>query len=339
MALKQITIAGGGLAGLSLGVALRRRNIPVLLMEAAAYPRHRVCGEFISGIHEDELRALGIDDLFTPAAKHRETAWFDGPRVMFRATLPETAYGLSRHHLDAALAERFTRSGGELQTSTRFTGEVEEEGTVLASGRPQRPSEWLGMKAHFEDLDLTADLEIHLGNHAYVGLTRVEQDRVNVSGLFRRTTAVSGGQQALAQAVQEAGLPELAARLRSARMDASSLKGVNRFHLGWQSHRDAAVRIGDAAAMIPPFTGNGMTMALQSALAAVEPLTRWSRGESPWRDVQIAIRQSQNQLFTTRLRWARALQEVLLLPWGRRLCAYAIHQRWVSFDTLYRKVR
>lgn len=339
MALKQITIAGGGLAGLSLGVALRRCDIPVQILEAAAYPRHRVCGEFISGIQEAELKALGIEDLFTPAARHRETAWFNGARAMFRATLPEAAYGLSRHHLDAALAERFIRSGGELHTGTRFTGEAEAEGTVLASGRPQRASEWLGMKAHFDDLSLTADLEIHLGNHAYVGLTRVEDERVNVSGLFRRRSAVSGGQQALATAVQEAGLPELADRLRSARMDSPSLKGVNRFHLGWQSHRDAAVRIGDAAAMIPPFTGNGMTMALQSALAAVEPLTRWSQGHGSWNDAQRAIQHTQSELFTIRLRWARVLQEVLLRPLGRRLCAYALNHHWVSFETLYRKVR
>ncbi|CAN5882643.1 NAD(P)/FAD-dependent oxidoreductase [soil metagenome] len=339
MALKQITVAGGGLAGLALGVALRQREIPVQILEAAAYPRHRVCGEFISGIQEDELKALGITDLFTSAARHRETAWFDGSRILFRATLPEAAYGLSRHHLDAALAERFVSSGGELQTSTRFTGDAEVEGTVLASGRPQRASEWLGMKAHFEDLALTADLEIHLGNHAYVGLTRVEHDRVNVSGLFRRTSAVSGGQQALATAVQEAGLPELADRLRAARIDSSSLKGVNRFHLGWQAHRDAAVRIGDAAAMIPPFTGNGMTMALQSALAAVEPLARWSQGEGSWHDAHMAIQQEQSRLFSTRLRWARVLQEVLLQPLGRRLCAYAVNHQWVSFETLYRKVR
>ena len=60
-------------------------------------------------------------------------------------------------------------------------------------------------------------------------MRKVEHDRVNVSGLFRRNTPVSGGPQALAQAVQEAGLPELAIRLRSSRMDSASLKGINRF--------------------------------------------------------------------------------------------------------------
>lgn len=336
--MKPLTIAGGGLAGLTLGIAMRRRSVPVRLIEAAAYPRHRVCGEFISGIKTDELVALGIDDLFAPAARHQETAWFDGSRPMLRATLPERAYGLSGHQLDAALATRFVELGGELQTSTRYHGNG-DEGTVLATGRPQMASPWLGLKTHFEELFLSADLEIHLGNDAYVGLTRVEHDRVNVSGLFRRTTPVTGGQQALAQAILDAGLPELAQRLRAARMDTTSFKGVNRFHLGWQPIQDDAVRIGDAAAMIPPFTGNGMTMALQGALSAATPLVRWSSGECSWSEARADIRRKQHRLFARRIRWARALQWLLIKPLGRRLCAAAIANHWVSFETLYWKLR
>ena len=338
MEMKSVTIAGGGLAGLALGIALRRRSIPVQVLEAAAFPRHRVCGEFISGIKQEELIALSIDDLFKPAEKHRETAWFDGARPMLRATLPETAYGLSRHHLDAALAERFVALGGELHTSTRFKGDA-SEGTVIATGRPQRTSPWLGLKAHFEDLPLSADLEIHLATAAYVGLTRVENDRVNVSGLFHRTNPLQGGGQALAKAVEDAGLPDLAQRLRTARMDVTSFKGVNRFQLGWQKNDDEAVRIGDAAIMIPPFTGNGMTMALQSALCTVEPLTRWGIGQCSWSTAAAAIRRAHCRRFSSRLRWARALQWVLMRPLGRRFCAALITKRWISFETLYRKVR
>jgi 2-polyprenyl-6-methoxyphenol hydroxylase-like FAD-dependent oxidoreductase len=46
---KPITIVGGGLAGLTLGIGLRRRGVPAALWEAGHYPRHRVCGEFICG--------------------------------------------------------------------------------------------------------------------------------------------------------------------------------------------------------------------------------------------------------------------------------------------------
>ena len=55
-----ITIAGGGLAGLSLGIALQSRGVTVTLHEASTYPRHRVCGEFISGVSEETLETMGI---------------------------------------------------------------------------------------------------------------------------------------------------------------------------------------------------------------------------------------------------------------------------------------
>jgi 2-polyprenyl-6-methoxyphenol hydroxylase-like FAD-dependent oxidoreductase len=99
------------------------------------------------------------------------------------------------------------------------------------------------------------------------------------------------------------------------------------------------VRIGDAAVMIPPFTGNGMTMALQSALGAVDPLASWSSGDLSWNSAHKAIRASQGNMFTSRVRWAQALQWLLLRPLGRRLCSLAIDSRLVSFERLYRKMR
>jgi 2-polyprenyl-6-methoxyphenol hydroxylase-like FAD-dependent oxidoreductase len=45
---ESVTIVGGGLAGLMLGIGLRQRGVPVTVWEAGRYPRHRACGEFIS---------------------------------------------------------------------------------------------------------------------------------------------------------------------------------------------------------------------------------------------------------------------------------------------------
>ncbi|MFM8364632.1 MAG: hypothetical protein ACKOAS_05705, partial [Verrucomicrobiota bacterium] len=65
----RITIAGGGLAGLALGIGLRGRGVEVELHEALAYPRHRVCGEFISGVESSTLETLGIKNCFVEAQK------------------------------------------------------------------------------------------------------------------------------------------------------------------------------------------------------------------------------------------------------------------------------
>ena len=60
---RPITIVGGGLAGLVLGIGLRRCDAPVTIWEAGNYPRHRVCGEFISGRGQATLARLGMSEL------------------------------------------------------------------------------------------------------------------------------------------------------------------------------------------------------------------------------------------------------------------------------------
>jgi len=332
---KPITIAGGGLAGLALGLALRQRDVPVAVVEASAYPRHRVCGEFISGIQREELAQLEVDELFRPACQHTSTAWFEDERAWFRATLPAPAYGLSRHYLDDALARKFVARGGELRCGQRH--ERDGEGVVWASGRVRSDGGWLGLKAHFEELDLSADLELHMQDGGYIGLTRVEGGRVNVCGLFRGGRAP--GTDALPAACEAAGMRGLAGRLRRARVVPGSLKGVTHFKLGWQHVEGNRVCIGDAAAIIPPFTGNGMSMALQSGLAAAADLAAWSAGELSWLDTGRRIRATHRRRFSRRLRWALVLQAVLLRRAGRRLALGLLASGLTRFETLYTKVR
>ena len=131
----------------------------------------------------------------------------------------------------------------------------------------------------------------------------------------------------------------LCERLRAASLVPGSLKGVNQFALGWQRATEDRVAVGDAAAMIPPFTGNGMTMALQSALAAVEPVQAWSEGRVSWHEAGERIRQAQAASFDRRLRWARAMQGVLLHPLGRKAAAWLVRSGCIAFESLYRRVR
>ena len=91
--------------------------------------------------------------------------------------------------------------------------------------------------------------------------------------------------------------------------------------------------------MIPPFTGNGMTMAFQSALAAAEPLVRWSAGVIEWDEAAAEIRHAHRRHFARRLAWARLLQSLLLHRLGRRFAAMLLSLGVVRFETLYRKVR
>ena len=94
---RPLTIVGGGLAGLTLGLALRQRGLPVTVIEAGRYPRHRVCGEFLSGHGQDVLAGLALlDACHAAGARLAETALFASPQRLGRVrTLPRPAIAAS----------------------------------------------------------------------------------------------------------------------------------------------------------------------------------------------------------------------------------------------------
>jgi hypothetical protein len=177
---KPITIAGGGLAGLSLGIALQSRGVPVTLHEASTYPRHRVCGEFISGVSDETLATLGIADCLNDAAPLQSASWSDSSGRLAEMMVP--GRGISRWKLDDHLQRQFLALGGTLVTNSRIAS---APGVIWAAGRPRRPSSWLGLKCHARDLPLSRDLEMFTSPGGYIGMAKIEDGRVNICGLFK----------------------------------------------------------------------------------------------------------------------------------------------------------
>jgi hypothetical protein len=337
--MKPVEILGGGLAGLSLGLALRRAGPPVVLHEAGDYPRHRVCGEFITGLDAATRRTLRLDAFLSDARAHHEVAWFRRDAVFHRHALPAPALALSRHALDHQLAIAFVASGGELRTRSRPAA-VTAPGRVFAHGRqPALDSPWLGLKVHARRLALSAPLELHLGDRAYVGLCSIEQDRVNICGLFHRRPELRVDRsQALLAHLRASGLGPLADRLAAAGLDPDSHCAVAGLAFG-PSPRPAAdldrLRLGDAHALIPPFTGNGMSMAFRSAALALEPLLAWSRGQLEWSSAVARVRASLHARFRLRLASSALLHPALLHPRGQSGLAAVARARLLPVAPLY----
>jgi flavin-dependent dehydrogenase len=331
--LHPITIAGGGLAGLTLGIALRRQEIPVTLYEAGSYPRHRVCGEFICGGGIDVLRTLDLYPQFIAAGalEARTAAFYTEDRRYRTKALPRNALCLSRHTMDQLLAAEFRRLGGILHERKRLNLGQYPAGTVRATGRriatSQPQSRWIGLKAHCMGVTLEADLEMHFLRDAYVGLCRLPGGAVNASGLF----AVEGPLPELASHWRDflrgpAG-SSLHQRLQEAEFITDSFCAVSGLNLNPASAvKTTDCCVGDALTMIPPITGNGMSMALESAVWAAEVLAAYSRGEQTWEDAQTRIARRCDKGFARRLLWARWLQKAVLhrraravlLHWGDR---------------------
>ena len=118
---RPVQIIGGGLAGLTLGIGLRQQGIPATIHEAGNYPRHRVCGEFISGRGQETLARLDLQKLLEAAGAvpARTAAFFTATQSAAPRPLPASALCLSRFTLDQLLADEFQKLGGELRVNTR----------------------------------------------------------------------------------------------------------------------------------------------------------------------------------------------------------------------------
>jgi menaquinone-9 beta-reductase len=333
--LAPIEIVGGGLAGLSLGLALRRANVPVTIFEAGDYPRHRVCGEFIAGLEPSTIERLGLAPVLADALRHREVAWFVRERPGIIQRLPSPAFALSRHTLDAKLASAFVAAGGELRTHTRVTETKAVPGRIFATGRRRSDSLWIGLKFHARNVRLTRELELHLADQAYVGLAQIEDGRVNVCGLFRRRPLSAKGPELLLAYLRSTGLGSLAERLAVAEPDPASCCAVAAVGFDRSVPAGPPVTLGDACAMIPPFTGNGMAMAFQSAELALDPLLAYSKGETNWLETGRLISAALSRRFVLRLASAYALHPFLLRPRRQRILGVLTRARLLPLRPLY----
>jgi menaquinone-9 beta-reductase len=342
---RTITIAGGGLAGLTLGIALRRKSVPVTIWEAGHYPRHRVCGEFINGAGQEVLEGLGLRDAVLAAGGRagKTAAFFTAGAASPIRPLARTALCVSRFTLDALLAEIFCDCGGELREGHCWREATCGEGVVRASGRRRQATgkgyRWFGLKAHAQNMELRADLEMHVVPNGYVGLCRVDKG-VNVCGLFRRPVEAANSFTSWREMLRGPADSFLRERFGQASFEESSFCSVAGLDL---KPRRGAGRgeccVGDALTMIAPVTGNGMSMAFESAEIAVEPLCAYSRGDWSWEQARRRIARECDRTFARRLTWARVLQWMMFSPCVRTTLGVFALQSNYFWRVMFEKTR
>lgn len=292
----EILVAGGGLAGGAAALALAQAGREVVLLEREAAAKDKVCGEFLSGEGVAALARLGLDVMALGGQVIDHIRLLRGRRAV-RAALPFRAVGLSRLVLDEAVLALAAGSGAEIRRGCAIrridAGIVESAAEKFAPGtlllatgkhetrgleRPAPPGTLVGFKTHFrlgsaEHAALAAHVELVLFPGGYAGLLPVEGGRANFSlvievDILRR---LGGWPEVLAH-VQES-CPHLAARLSGAVQLRGAPLSVARMPYGFV-HRPApddlanCYRLGDQAAVIPSFTGDGTAIALHSAALA-----------------------------------------------------------------------
>ncbi len=123
-----LIVIGGGPAGSSAAIAAARAGAQVLLLERGRYPRHKVCGEFVSAESLDLLSTLlGTHDkaLLNQAIPISHTRLFVDDRVIEIPITPAAA-SIARFDLDATLWHAAQNCGVEAHQQTtvqRFSGD------------------------------------------------------------------------------------------------------------------------------------------------------------------------------------------------------------------------
>ena len=294
-------IVGGGPAGASLAIRLATAGRPVRLLEREAGPHDKVCGEFLSFEAAAYLAALGLDIRSLGAVDVWEVEVLRGARRV-RSSLPFAAFSLSRRTMDEALLARASVCGAVVERGRRVTGiepagegwrvrtaqgeMIESRQVFLATGkhdvrgwrRPPGPQpDLIGFKQHYrlapgQRRGLTGRVELHLFDGGYAGLEPVEGDRTNLCLVARRCAFQAAGQSwdALLPTLL-AGCPTLARRLDGAEPLTRQPLAITAIPYGHVRRRsDGLWRLGDQAAVIPSFAGEGMSIALHSARLAAE---------------------------------------------------------------------
>ncbi|MEI6487024.1 MAG: electron transfer flavoprotein [Sphingomonadales bacterium] len=287
-------IVGGGLAGAAAAIDLARARAAPLLVEREVGDHDKICGEFLSGEAVAALAGLGVDARRQGAVPITRVTLHAGARQA-AAALPFPALSLSRRVLDAAMLERAAAAGVAVQrgvtvrglsgtTAQTSAGDISADALLLASGkhdvrglpRPEGPDE-IGFKMYFRAPALSARLAgtvaVTFFDGGYAGLQPVEGGRLNlcllVNGAHYRDL---GSWPALfARLCREPALAPLA-DAQAMLPRPLAISRVPYGHLARASD-DGLWRLGDQAAVIPSFCGDGMAIALESGRLAAQMLS------------------------------------------------------------------
>ena len=314
-------IVGGGLAGAAAGIDLARAGHAPLLLERETGAHDKICGEFLSGEALAALAALGVDARALGAVPLTHVEINYGRRQA-AAGLPFPALSVSRRVLDAALLEQAAAAGvavrrgvtvrevtvrevtsREARPSVAHTneGDIEASALLLASGkhdvrgapRPDGPDE-IGFKMYFRDAALSRRLAntvaVTFFEGGYAGVQPVEGGRLNLSLLIdgAQYRALGSWPALLERLCREPALAALA--------DAEALLprplAISRVpygHLAGPTN-DGLWRLGDQAAVIPSFCGDGMAIALESGRLAAAMLAAGATAAEYQRALRIRTR-------------------------------------------------
>lgn len=298
---QDVCIIGGGLAGLSLAIQLTTGGYSVALFEKEQYPFHKVCGEYISLESWNFLLSLGLslNEMNLPIIKKLMVSSPDG--TLLQTDLPLGGFGISRYLLDNELKNIALKNGVALYDNCKvetvhfekdsFTLET-TSGTFISkvccgsygkrsnidiqlkrdfiTHKNNKLNNYIGVKYHIKT-DFPADtIALHNFENGYCGISKIEADKYCLCYLTNAANLQSNGNSI---ATMEKNVLHKNQYLKqifeNSEMVYTAPLTISQISFSKKTQvENHILLLGDAAGMITPLCGNGMSMALRGSKIA-----------------------------------------------------------------------
>jgi flavin-dependent dehydrogenase len=329
-----LAIIGSGPAGSGAAITAARMGAKVALFEARDFPRYKVCGEFVSAESLDLLAGLTQDltetaTLFAKAPLINCARLFFGRRVIEVEVAP-AGLSIPRYDLDALLWCAAQHAGAEVHSNCEVaaidgdgpfalktsSGSYTSKAVIVAAGRwsqftaeralPPGPK-WIGVKTHYCEIGAKLSTDLYFFENGYCGVQPVAADVVNACAMVRSDYATS-----LEEVFKlHPKLGERAAGWHAVTQPISTAPLVYREP---QPVRGNVLCVGDAAAFIDPFAGDGISIALRSGRVAAECLDEFLLGRNSLVSAVATYQQEYGRQFAPLISAAARVRALFSLP-------------------------
>jgi len=334
-----VIIIGGGLAGLTAAIHLSKIGIGVTLVEKNEFPRHKVCGEYISNEVLPYLKWLGVDiDVIHSNAISKFLFSTESGKTV-SGKLPLGGFGISRYEFDYFLYKKAIENNCTIimDTATDISFSNDEFTVNLSDGRELKSkivigafgkrsnidqklnrdfwgknSPWLAVKGHYKGNFSTDLVGLYNFKGGYCGVSNVENNIINICYLadyktFKKYKNIKDYEKAvlhqnpLLQYIFKNTIPIFEKPLTISQISFAQKKCI-------ENH---ILMIGDTAGLIHPFCGNGMAMAIHSAKIASELTAQYFSGAIGRAILEQNYTIQWTKSFNSRLKTGRLLSRIL----------------------------
>ena len=338
----KVIIIGGGLGGLVSALHLSQRGMDVTLIEKHTYPRHKVCGEYISNEVLPYLKSLNFDP-FDFGAKDITDFTLSTPRSRSVSTsLPLGGFSISRYCIDSELAKQaesqgthfvyatvkdinYVGSSFEVQTNK---GKIYKSDLVIGSfGKRsnldikmerkfiKQPSPFLGVKAHYKGDFPEEAVGLHNFDGGYCGVSKVENDHINVCYIadFKSFKKYKNIDEFQKQVLSKNKF--LKSAFENFELVFEKPLTISQVSFAAKDPVENHILMcGDSAGMIHPLAGNGMSMAIRASQMVSELILDYNSGQITSRaDLEQKYAKTWQKEFGTRLKSGHIISKLFRL--------------------------